>query len=57
MVQKYGVLTQRMYTINNNTLSDAVLPVVPETKGGTGQNAYAQGDILFQIIQFIKQTR
>ena len=32
---------------NNNTLSDAVLPVVPETKGGTGQNAYAQGDILY----------
>ena len=32
---------------NNNTLSNAVLPVVPETKGGTGQNAYAQGDILY----------
>ena len=32
---------------NNNTLSDAVLPVVPETKGGTGQSAYAQGDILY----------
>ena len=42
-----GINAANVVQYNNNTLSDAVLPVVPETKGGTGQNAYAQGDILY----------
>jgi hypothetical protein len=31
----------------SGTLSTTVLPTVPETKGGTGQIAYTQGDILY----------
>ena len=42
-----GINAANVVQYNNNTLSDAVLPIVPETKGGTGQNAYAQGDILY----------
>ena len=42
-----GINAANVVQYNNNTLSDAVLPVVPETKGGTGQSAYAQGDILY----------
>ena len=33
--------------VTNSTLSTTVLPVVPETKGGTGQITYTQGDILY----------
>jgi hypothetical protein len=42
-----GINAANVVQYNNNTLSDTVLPVVPETKGGTGQNAYVQGDILY----------
>ena len=31
----------------SGTLTTTVLPTVPETKGGTGQIAYTQGDILY----------
>jgi len=31
----------------SGTLTTSVLPTVPETKGGTGQIAYTQGDILY----------
>lgn len=31
----------------SGTLTTSVLPTVPETKGGTGQTAYTQGDILY----------
>jgi len=33
--------------LSSGTLTTSVLPTVPETKGGTGQIAYTQGDILY----------
>ena len=43
----HGINAANVVQVTNSTLSTTVLPVVPETKGGTGQITYTQGDILY----------
>ena len=42
-----GINAANVVQAGSSTLATSVLPTVPETKGGTGQIAYTQGDILY----------